>query len=117
MIDWNRVYELRQEVGDEEFQPILALFLDEVEAIMRRLPVDGPDELETDLHFLKGSAWSVGFKGLGEACEAAELLAQQGWQGRPAISRIQSIYTASRQSLLAGLAQLTLGPGNLAQPA
>lgn len=34
MLDWNRINELRGEVGDDEFQLILELFLDEVEGVI-----------------------------------------------------------------------------------
>lgn len=109
MIDWKRVSELRKEVGDDEFRPILDLFMDEVELVMQRLPVDGPGELEADLQFLKGNAWSVGLRGLGEACEAAEEMAREGWQGHPAISSLQAVYHASKQRLTHGLMKVSAG--------
>ena len=37
MLDWDRINELRGEVGDAEFQLILEMFLDEVEGVMMRL--------------------------------------------------------------------------------
>ena len=57
MIDWDRLKELRDEVGAEDFDEVVELFLDEVEGVMDRLR-DSPDvdTLEEDLHFLKGSA-------------------------------------------------------------
>ena len=52
MLDWNRINELRGEVGDDEFQLILELFLDEVEGVIMRLSRRDVLQLETDLHFL-----------------------------------------------------------------
>ena len=49
MLDWDRISELREEVGDAEFQVILEMFLDEVESAMMRLSAKDPKRLETSL--------------------------------------------------------------------
>ena len=33
MIDWERVTSLRDEVGEDEFRPLVEMFLDEIEAL------------------------------------------------------------------------------------
>jgi len=73
VISWERVAELRDEVGEEEFKEVVELFLDEVETVLDRLrsrPV--AETLESDLHFVKGSAMTLGFSGLSEICQTGE---------------------------------------------
>ncbi len=73
MIDWERVNELRDEVGTEDFKEVVELFLEEVEEVIERLR-SGPDpsRLEEDFHFLKGSALNLGFAALGDICQQGE---------------------------------------------
>jgi len=62
MIDWNRVDELRTEVGPEDFIEVVDLFLEEVDEIIDRFRNGAQEEnLEETLHFLKGSALNIGF--------------------------------------------------------
>ncbi|MBO9473217.1 MULTISPECIES: Hpt domain-containing protein [unclassified Shimia] len=79
MIDWERVDELRQEIGAEDFDEVVDLFLDEVEEVIGRLQ-DGPDmaNLEADLHFLKGGALNLGFQTFSQLCQAGEAAAAAG---------------------------------------
>jgi HPt (histidine-containing phosphotransfer) domain-containing protein len=73
MIQWSRVNELRNEVGAENFDEVLDLFLEEVDEVITRLklaPV--PAQLEQDLHFLKGSAMSLGFSAFSDLCQDGE---------------------------------------------
>ena len=78
MLDWDRISELRGEVGDAEFQVILEMFLDEVESAMMRLSAKDPKRLEASLHFLKGCAWNLGFSAFGGLCDEEELRAASG---------------------------------------
>jgi len=73
MINWERVNELRDEVGAEDFKEVVDLFLEEVEEVLERLR-DKPDpsRFEEDLHFLKGSALNLGFTALGDLCQKGE---------------------------------------------
>lgn len=73
MISWERVNELRSEVGDEDFREVVELFLEEVEEVIARLR-DSPEpaRVEEDLHFLKGSALNLGFAALGDLCQIGE---------------------------------------------
>ncbi|MFT4783979.1 MAG: HPt (histidine-containing phosphotransfer) domain-containing protein [Paracoccaceae bacterium] len=73
MIDWDRVDELRREVGDEDFSEIVALFLDEVAEVADRLRSAQPSEtLVEDFHFLKGCALNLGFFTLAGLCQKGE---------------------------------------------
>lgn len=71
MIDWERVAELRSEIGADGFAEVLDLFLDEVESVVMNLGKK-PDKLGDELHFLKGSAWNLGFRAFGALCQDGE---------------------------------------------
>ncbi|MDK3071761.1 Hpt domain-containing protein [Sedimentitalea sp. JM2-8] len=79
MIEWSRVNELREEVGAEDFNEVVELFLEEVEGVIDRLRTD-PDrsQLEDDMHFLKGSALSLGFSAFSKLCQTGEKLSSDG---------------------------------------
>ena len=104
MIDWERVSDLRGEVGPEDFGEVVQLFLAEVEAVVERLRDDpDPARFEEDLHFLKGSALNLGFDALGALCQAGESAAAQGSAESVALGPILSCYDDSRAAFLAGL--------------
>ncbi|MEP2531631.1 Hpt domain-containing protein [Shimia sp.] len=79
MINWDRVKELQEEIGAEDFGEVVELFLDEVEEVIVRLKTK-PDlaMLEADLHFLKGSALNLGFQAFSLLCQAGEVAAASG---------------------------------------
>lgn len=78
MINWDRVRELRDEVGHEDFGEIVELFLEEVEEVICRLQERAdPGTLEEDFHFLKGSALNLGFRDFGGHCQAGERAARE----------------------------------------
>lgn len=109
MIDWDRLMELREEVGPEDFDEVVELFLDEVEGVMDRLR-ESPDleTLEEDLHFLKGSALSLGFKNFSALCQTGETNAAQGNADEIDLPEILACYDASKAMFIADL------PGQLA---
>ena len=76
MIDWERVAELKAEVGDDDFAEIAVLFLAEVEEVVSRL-IASPvvERLAEDCHFLKGSAVNLGFTAFARLCQIGERLA------------------------------------------
>ena len=86
MINWDRVAELREEVGVDDFAEIIELFLEEVDAIIELLrDGQGLSDLEAHLHFLKGSALNLGFAKFAELCQAGETAAIRGlFMRRPA---------------------------------
>lgn len=100
MIDWDRVAQLREEVGPEAFGEVVELFLDEVDEVTGRLQrAADPDRLRDDLHFLKGSALNLGFRDLGAMCHEAERLAVAG--GLPAVAPVLACFAASRAAFVA----------------
>ena len=100
MIDWDRVYELRGEVGEEDFGEVIELFLEEVDEVMTRLSAEGSDNLEEDLHFLKGSALNLGFAEFGTLCQAGEKAAASGQGDTVDLAQVISAYHASRSDFM-----------------
>lgn len=79
MIDWRKAEELRSEVGAKDFPEVFELFVAEVETAIARLRPGLPDAaIENDMHFIKGSAWNLGFTALGELCQSGERCARDG---------------------------------------
>lgn len=103
MLDWDRINELRGEVGDAEFQLILEMFLDEVEGVMMRLSQDDPVRLETDLHFLKGCAWNLGFSAFGGLCDEGERQIGEDRSAQISIADVMTCYSESKKMLMQGL--------------
>jgi HPt (histidine-containing phosphotransfer) domain-containing protein len=97
MIDWDRVDELREEIGAEDFDEVVDLFLDEVEEVIGRLQ-NGPDmaNLEADLHFLKGGALNLGFRMFSQLCQAGEAAAAAGRGDTVDLGAILSAFEESK---------------------
>lgn len=72
VIDRNRMKELRQEIGEEDFSEVAEMFLDEMAETLAALCADpgaaGPDAF----HGLRGSALNLGFTDFAVACSEAE---------------------------------------------
>jgi histidine phosphotransfer protein HptB len=106
MIDWDRVRELQDEIGKDEFAEVVTMFLDEAEEVLARIsPTQGPKVLGDDCHFLKGAALNLGFSSLADLCQLAERRAKAG-DCDVNIADMANCYTASREALLRGLADL-----------
>lgn len=99
MINWDRVRELRQEVGAEAFEEVIELFLDEVETGLAGLRDNmGGSERCALLHFLKGGALNLGFTAFADLCETAE-------QSKAPVrtDEIRACYDRSRADFLANI--------------
>ena len=73
MIDWEQVATLQTAVGRDDFSTIMCVFFKEVEEANAQLTMDvTTDQFRDILHFVKGSALSVGFVELSEQCAQAE---------------------------------------------
>ena len=102
MIDWDRVAQLREEVGPEDFGEVVQLFLEEVDEVTERLAtVAEAGRLSEDLHFLRGSALNLGFRDFGMMCQEAERVAAAG--GSPEVDPILRCFVASRQAFVTEL--------------
>ena len=104
MIDWTRISELRDEIGADDFTEVVELFLIEVEDEIEKLQAsDTPESIESELHFLKGSALNLGFKTFSELCQAGETAASQNHMDTIDIGQIIQCYEASKSMFLSGL--------------
>ena len=103
MIDWNRVAELRDEIGADGLAEVVDMFLAEADGVIARLSPDlGAQVLENDYHFLKGAALNLGFVVMAHLCQARETAAKAG-QITSDLTELNSIYHNSRAALIAGL--------------
>lgn len=99
MIDWARVSELRQEVGEEEFQEVLEIFLAEVEETLETLTTDlDQGEFHSILHFLKGCALNLGFSTFASICRTGEAASSDGCFDPTEIKMIRSHYDNSKSA-------------------
>ena len=79
MIDWERIKELRGEIGADDFTEVVEMFLEEADEVVKRLtPALSAKSMEADLHFLKGAALNLGFVALSTLCQDGERRAAAG---------------------------------------
>lgn len=108
LINWAKVGELREEVGAEDFDEVVELFLEEVEETLAQLGADGRS-VEADLHFLKGSALNLGFADFSELCRAGEAAAAAGQADTVDLDAVATSYGASREAFLSELGERLAG--------
>lgn len=108
MIDWERVAELRSEIGADGFAEVLELFLDEVEGVALRLG-QCREKLEGDLHFLKGSAWNLGFRRFGALCQDGERQSAAGQPDDVDVAAVLACYGQSKALFMARVAEFCDG--------
>jgi histidine phosphotransfer protein HptB len=106
MIDWARLNELRDEIGEEDLADVVTLFLEEADEVVLKLsPAMADAELESQLHFLKGSALNLGLSDLANLCQDGERKAAQGQGNAIDLAAIKSVYEASKLTFLGALAK------------
>ena len=105
MIDWKRVRELSDEIGVEDFDEVVELFLQEMESALAdlRSAHTPPEALEDQLHFLKGSALNLGFSAVAQLCQAGETAAADGRAASVDLGEIAQTYDESRLEFLSDL--------------
>ncbi|WP_299294754.1 Hpt domain-containing protein [uncultured Tateyamaria sp.] len=105
MIDWQRVTSLRSEIGEEDFEEVVPLFLEEVAEITDALRADVDlSALEANLHALKGSAMNLGFSDFSSLCHTGEAMAASGNAASVDVTAILNSFDASKDAFLNGLA-------------
>lgn len=97
MIDWDRVHDMRAEVGDEDFGPLAEQFLAEIEARLMR-PGRSPAQFLLDLHVLRGSALNMGFRELAALCLVGEGYLRDGRYDLVNAGDLLACFVASRQA-------------------
>ncbi|MDN5786106.1 Hpt domain-containing protein [Pseudorhodobacter sp.] len=107
MIDWKRVEELRDEIGEDDFNEVVALFLDETDEVAMNLRNDmAHGAIESALHFLKGSALNLGFTELAALCQAGEKAAAQGHAATVDLGLVLDSYNRSKHAFEQGKAKM-----------
>ncbi|MEX5727988.1 HPt (histidine-containing phosphotransfer) domain-containing protein [Rhodovulum iodosum] len=105
MIDWKQVADLRDEVGEDAFEEVVSLFLEEVDGVIARLVIaPAAATLADDLHFIRGSAVNLGFEAFCDVCRAAERQLRRTGADSVALAPLIDAYRNSKQSFLDGLA-------------
>ena len=103
MIDWDRVRELKDEIGEEDFAEVAEMFIGEVEEVIDRLKASpDPASFEADLHFIKSSALNLGFSDLSALCQAGERQAAGGDARSIDLAPVFASYSASKEAFFAG---------------
>ncbi len=106
MIDWPRVKELKDEIGAEDFDEVVELFLEEVEEVIGKLRTGDRGQLEQDQHFLKGSALNLGFSEFCDLCLVGERKSAEGDAQSVDLSEILNKFEISKQNFLSELPSL-----------
>ena len=106
MINWPRVKELRHEVGAEDFDEVVELFLEEVEGVIGRLRSGDRSALEQDLHFLKGSAMNLGFDAFSTLCLTGERQSANGAANSVDLNAVIASFEQSKATFLTELPAL-----------
>ncbi|MGR3600632.1 MAG: Hpt domain-containing protein [Heliomarina sp.] len=101
MIDWTRVNELRDEIGHEDFNEVVEMFLEEVEGIIERIQSSrDTSSYEADLHALKGCALNLGFESFAQVCQNGEQLAAKGQESRIDLPSVFASFVSSKNDFL-----------------
>lgn len=95
MINWDRVAELRTDMGEDDFDEVVELFLSEMDEKLEDLRVSGAPPGPDDLHFLRGSSANLGFRELMTLCLSAE----KGERTLD-VATISECYTASKAEFI-----------------
>jgi len=104
MINWSRARTLAAEFGAADFEELVALFIEEVEEVMARLPGQAdPALLARDLHFLKGSALNLGFAAFSDACRDGEALLASSTPRPVDLAALGACFDRSKEHFLAAL--------------
>lgn len=79
VIDWSRISELYEEVGEEALGDVLDLFTSEVDEGLERLAqATSPKAIAAEFHFLKGAALNLGLDEVAALCAQGETNAAAG---------------------------------------
>ena len=94
LINQERILALRSEVGDDGFAEVVALFLEESDEVLAKLIGQTSADVAGDVHFLRGSALTLGLDDLADWCaqhERQDLLQQD-------FDTLAKLYQQSRQA-------------------
>ena len=101
-IDWQRVDDLASEIGRDAVIEVVAMFLEETDAVIARL-ADAPPTTD-DFHFLKGSALNLGLTDFAALCQQGESQAKDAATVGNLRAETLIRYDAGKSALLTGIA-------------
>jgi histidine phosphotransfer protein HptB len=101
-IDWHRVDDLASEIGNDAVVEVVAMFLEETDAVIARLATAPPTT--DDFHFLKGSALNLGLTAFAALCQQGEQNTRQGVDAGAMLAETLLCYDQARSALLTGIA-------------
>lgn len=97
MIDWQRVQELQDEIGPDDMQEVIELFVLEVEeALVELKPTLNAKDLAKALHFLKGCSMNIGFQVVVNLCRHLEDAAANGAIRPEDLQNLKTTFQESR---------------------
>ncbi|MEO9823594.1 MAG: Hpt domain-containing protein [Paracoccaceae bacterium] len=99
MVNWDRLSELREEVGEDDLAEVVALFCEEVEEVLAVLGNASPSDMPNHLHFLKGSALNIGFEAVSELCQKEEQRTNENADAIVDIPALRAAYLTSKAEL------------------
>lgn len=108
MIDWDQIKQLEEDVGAEDLADVVEIFIEEVdEAVdaLRNGSAPTGADLAAALHFLKGSAYNLGFKAFGDKCSDGEKDANAGSSDTVDLPGIVALYDVSKTEFMASAKQ------------
>ena len=95
MVNWDRLSELREEVGEDDLAEVVTLFCEEVEEVLALLGTARSADMPNHLHFLKGSALNIGFEAGSARCQKEELRIKENANAVIDVTALRSDYMAS----------------------
>ena len=102
MIDWDRIEELRHEIGAEDFSEVAEIFLEELEEVVAKITGSGSsDGLEEQMHFIKGCALNLGFAEMAQFASDGERSAAAGQASDVDLAALATCFKSSRREFLA----------------
>jgi len=104
MIDWAQVRQLQEDVGADEMDEVVELFLDEVDEAMDALEAGYATMASSDrsaaFHFLKGCASNLGFQTFADRCGQGEEITKSGQEPDFVMTDLVQLYASSKESFL-----------------
>lgn len=100
MIAWDRVAELREEIGEDSFAEVIEMFVEEAEELSDAIAEAGPDQMEGAMHAMKSTALNLGLSELAEICAVGELAAAAGRSDEVDVAGVLLCYRRARKALL-----------------
>ena len=96
MIDWTRISALEDELGQDEMPAIVSVFLEEVGEALDGLAAP----TEADMHFIKGSAATLGLADLTRISSEGEIRLRQNPLAEIAVGELHRAFEIEKRELL-----------------